>query len=164
MLTSYLSGVSIASGTIDVMNYIRAAPSNSIESIEFLTPCHATPYYSHIHRRVPMHFLDCSPALARPHAVATADRDRDSQSNIHENDRFFADPLAFVTSTFSTTTSEPQRARALPSHFVLFEPAAAMIASFFQDHGYRECARFFHTWTPLDSKQGDVLVFCNSRE
>jgi phosphatidylinositol glycan class B len=27
----------------------------------FLTPCHATPYYSHVHRNVSMRFLDCSP-------------------------------------------------------------------------------------------------------
>jgi phosphatidylinositol glycan class B len=27
----------------------------------FLTPCHATPFYSHVHRNVSMHFLDCSP-------------------------------------------------------------------------------------------------------
>ncbi len=27
----------------------------------FLTPCHATPYYSHVHTNITMDFLDCSP-------------------------------------------------------------------------------------------------------
>ncbi len=27
----------------------------------FLTPCHATPYYSHVHSNITMDFLDCSP-------------------------------------------------------------------------------------------------------
>ncbi len=31
------------------------------DSVLFLTPCHATPFYSHVHRAVRMRFLDCSP-------------------------------------------------------------------------------------------------------
>lgn len=38
-------------------------------SVLFLTPCHATPYYSHVHAPLPMRFLDCSPPQ---HAAATA--------------------------------------------------------------------------------------------
>lgn len=38
-------------------------------SVLFLTPCHATPYYTHVHAPIPMRFLDCSPAQ---HAAATA--------------------------------------------------------------------------------------------
>lgn len=30
-------------------------------SVLFLTQCHATPWYSHLHHPVPMRFLDCSP-------------------------------------------------------------------------------------------------------
>jgi GPI mannosyltransferase 3 len=30
-------------------------------SVAFLLPCHATPFYSHIHANVSMTFLDCSP-------------------------------------------------------------------------------------------------------
>lgn len=31
------------------------------EGVLFLTPCHATPLYSHLHKGVPLRFLDCSP-------------------------------------------------------------------------------------------------------
>ena len=32
-----------------------------IPSVLFLTPCHATPLYSHLHAPLPARFLDCSP-------------------------------------------------------------------------------------------------------
>lgn len=49
-------------GTEDVMNYLaREATYGKVDSILFLMPCHATPFYSTLHRNVPMRFLDCSP-------------------------------------------------------------------------------------------------------
>lgn len=44
------------------MNYLaKEALNGKVESILFLTPCHATPYYSMLHQNLPMRFLDCSP-------------------------------------------------------------------------------------------------------
>jgi len=37
------------------------ARSGEVRSVLFLTPCHATPYYSALHQNVPMRFLDCTP-------------------------------------------------------------------------------------------------------
>lgn len=37
----------------------RRSPATT--SVLFLTPCHATPWYSHLHAPLPMRFLDCSP-------------------------------------------------------------------------------------------------------
>lgn len=49
-------------GQIDVMHYLgQEADLHPNISVLFLTPCHATPYYSHIHRNISMEFLDCSP-------------------------------------------------------------------------------------------------------
>lgn len=39
----------------------QAAAADPGASVLFLTPCHATPYYSHLHAPLPMRFLDCSP-------------------------------------------------------------------------------------------------------
>ena len=41
------------------MRYVETIPENS--SIFFLTPCHWSPFYSHLHRRIRLGFLDCSP-------------------------------------------------------------------------------------------------------
>lgn len=49
-------------GPEDVMNHLaREAFQGNVKSILFLTPCHATPYYSMLHQNVPMQFLDCTP-------------------------------------------------------------------------------------------------------
>lgn len=44
------------------MNYLSMeAVNGNVRNILFLTPCHATPYYSTLHRNLPMRFLDCTP-------------------------------------------------------------------------------------------------------
>jgi hypothetical protein len=55
---------------IDVMSTIRRIHDNDVTNLRvlFLTPCHATPYYSSIHAPITMRFFDCSPrgTLAAP--------------------------------------------------------------------------------------------------
>ena len=50
-------------GTISVMSHLAGRASRQTLGgwTLFLTPCHATPWYSHLHRRLLMRFLDCSP-------------------------------------------------------------------------------------------------------
>lgn len=44
------------------MNHLAGEASHGkVRSILFLTPCHATPYYSMLHHNLPMQFLDCTP-------------------------------------------------------------------------------------------------------
>lgn len=45
---------------VQVMSYLQTSQSTST-SVLFLTPCHTTPYYSYIHKAIPMRFLECSP-------------------------------------------------------------------------------------------------------
>lgn len=54
-----------------------AAADPNGTSVLFLTPCHATPFYSHLHRSIPMRFLDCSPPQ---HAAATAALNKQEQA------------------------------------------------------------------------------------
>jgi len=45
-----------------VMEYLASeAQAGRVERVLFLMPCHATPYYSSLHKNIPMRFLDCSP-------------------------------------------------------------------------------------------------------
>jgi phosphatidylinositol glycan class B len=48
---------------VQVMSYLQTSQTTSSSSLSvlFLTPCHTTPYYSYIHKAIPMRFLDCSP-------------------------------------------------------------------------------------------------------
>lgn len=70
----YLSLVHQAA-PVEVMSYIRVLSSlffcthvtgffqtlRDGDSVQFLMPCHSTPFYSHVHRNISMHFWDCSP-------------------------------------------------------------------------------------------------------
>ena len=51
-------------GQIDVMRHLSHQSQLAGPGLHvlFLTPCHATPYYSHLHQPIPMQFLDCSPS------------------------------------------------------------------------------------------------------
>lgn len=49
-------------GQIDVMHYLaHEAQLQPSMRVLFLTPCHATPWFSHVHANITMDFLDCSP-------------------------------------------------------------------------------------------------------
>jgi GPI mannosyltransferase 3 len=149
-------------GTIDVMAYIRDYQHSDMSAVHFLTPCHATPFYAHVHRKLPMHFLDCSPAFVRQStssATATA-----TATTASENEQFFAAPIEYLNTRYQQpgTVATTTNTLALPSHFVMFQPLVPQILPFLQRHAYRECTRFFHTYTPLDAKQGDVVVYCKA--
>ncbi|KAF4666529.1 hypothetical protein FOZ61_007918 [Perkinsus olseni] len=63
------------------------------DSVRFLTPCHATPFTTHVHgtRISSMDILDCSPPLKELAAGI--------EPGLNERDAFFADPQAHVENT-----------------------------------------------------------------
>ncbi|KAJ1433546.1 GPI mannosyltransferase [Sesbania bispinosa] len=67
-------------GPEDVMHHLgKEALHGKVKSILFLTPCHATPYYSMLHHNLPMQFLDCTPSS-------------EEKGVPDESDRFMMDP------------------------------------------------------------------------
>lgn len=99
------------------------APPEAI-SIHFWTPCHATPYYSMLHRDVSLHQLDCSPA--------------NSTSPLgDESSRFRANPLAFLRQQYKPQT-ETTPAMPLPSHAVVFSSVLPSISTFVSEHQFSE--------------------------
>ena len=58
-------GVVHQRGAIDVMNWLRRETQSPdrVKSILFLMPCHSTPFYSYLHKNIPMSFLTCEPPL-----------------------------------------------------------------------------------------------------
>ncbi|PON99261.1 GPI mannosyltransferase [Trema orientale] len=126
-------------GTEDVMNHLSKEVLNEkVKSILFLMPCHATPYYSTLHRNIPMHFLDCTPS--------------DEKGIPDESDRFMMDPVGF--------TSEYARKWSLPSHIVLFEPEEKLLRDFLVSHSFRQEKRFFHAHFKVDRDlQASVALY-----
>jgi phosphatidylinositol glycan class B len=46
-------------GVIDAVDWLRH--QSDVQSIGYLMPCHSTPFWSRLHRRIPMWFLTCEP-------------------------------------------------------------------------------------------------------
>ena len=109
----YLS-VRHQAGTIAVMPIIaRLAKEGAISDggVLFATPCHQTPFYSHVHREIRMSFLDCSP---------------DVPPGEDESARFAADPEAYLNERYGPSPRESARECAVaaalaPNRIVLFD-------------------------------------------
>lgn len=67
-------------GALPLMDYLRTKKNS--ESIYFFTNCHATPFYSHIHKNITMDFPVCPPSLAKDY--------------VSESHKLFLQPEAFV--------------------------------------------------------------------
>lgn len=126
-------------GTEDVMIFLsKEARNEKVKSILFLMPCHATPYYSSLHRNLPMRFLDCSPS--------------EENGIPDESDRFMMDPISFA--------SEFAKNWSIPSHVVLFDSEERLLRDFLISHSFIEVRRFFHSHFKVDRDlQASVVVY-----
>ncbi|KAG7025025.1 GPI mannosyltransferase 3, partial [Cucurbita argyrosperma subsp. argyrosperma] len=126
-------------GTEDVMNHLaKEAVSEKVKSILFLMPCHSTPYYSTLHRNLPMRFLDCTPSEETEIPV--------------ESDRFLTNPLDFASEFAKNWT--------VPSHIVLFESEERPLKDFLKSHSFKEDKRFFHAHFKVDRDlQSSVVLY-----
>ncbi|KAG7609223.1 GPI mannosyltransferase [Arabidopsis suecica] len=127
-------------GTEDAMNYLSdEAYKGRVKSILFLMPCHSTPYYSTLHRNIPMQFLDCTPSAEK--------------GELDESDQFLVNPLGFA-SELARNWSEP------PSHIVLFASEETKLRDFMIQHSFKEVRRFFHAHFKVDRDlQSSVVVY-----
>lgn len=124
------------------MNFLaKEAYYGKVDSVLFLVPCHATPYYSTLHRNLPMRFLDCSPS--------------DDKGVMDESDRFTMDPVSFA-SNMATNWS-------LPSHIVLFDSEERQLRPFLSSHSFKEIKRFFHAHFKVDRDlQSSAVIYALS--
>ncbi|KAK6942377.1 GPI mannosyltransferase [Dillenia turbinata] len=126
-------------GSEDVMSYLaKEAYDDKVKSILFLMPCHATPYYSVLHRNLPMRFLNCTPS--------------EEKGVPDESDRFLADPVGFAF--------EMEKSWSTPSHIVLFESEETHLKEFLISRSFKEVKRFFHAHFKVDRDlQASVVVY-----
>ncbi|KAM1519977.1 hypothetical protein ACFX15_022233 [Malus domestica] len=126
-------------GTEDVTYYLsKEVLHGKVTNILFLMPCHATPYYSTVHRDLPMRFLDCSPS--------------EEKGIPDESDQFMMDPVSF--------TSELAKNWSLPSHIVVFDSEEKQLRAFLISHSFKKIKRFFHAHFKVDRDlQASVVVY-----
>lgn len=104
-------------GQVSVMRYLRkdlAADKNRLLSIDFLMPCHSTPYHSFLHRKdIQLTFLTCEPNWGRQ-----------AEGYLDEADRFFAAPVTSLESRLRSSNA---------SHLVMFDTLYRQVKHVFDD-------------------------------
>ncbi len=130
------------SKTVDDQKFVQVMPENS--SVDFLMPCHSTPFYSHVHRAdISMKILDCAPRWNLEEKTSLNSIRFDSVMD--ENDRFKLNPLKFV--------GEYYREHSLPDFVVMYSHHAQKIASFLEKNHFKEVWEFscFCFWSFVGS-------------
>ncbi|CAF0765143.1 unnamed protein product [Adineta ricciae] len=104
-------------GQISVMTYLRTNlpyDNQRSYSVDFLMPCHSTPYHNFIHRTdIQLNFLTCEPNL-----------NSSSSDYLDEADRFFAAPIESLRSRLLLSKA---------SHLVMFDTLYNQVKNVFED-------------------------------
>lgn len=144
-------------GALDVIEYLRTEPT--VESFGFLTPCHSTPWQSHLHN---LKFesswaLTCEPPLH----LTSADTISEYKD---ESDIFFDNEVKFLNDNFPSF-NEPNihKKYSWPSHLIIFQPQESILDEYLRHSPYKKCKRFFNSYFHWDSRRnGDLIVYCKN--
>lgn len=134
-------------GSLDVMPKLSEIAhtykdeANNNANILFLMPCHSTPYYSHIHANVSMHYLTCDP-----------DFQDKGEFHVDEAEDFYKDPAFWLRKNIP---SYPKTA--LPTHLVMYDSLAPKIVDFLLE--YDEVFKTFHTEYPSKRIGKNIVVY-----
>lgn len=137
-----------------VIQQLASADPNGT-SVFFLTPCHTTPYYTHVHRPIPMRFLDCSPPL---HTAATASLNQHGEAwlalpdacpltsgSMSQRQCFESDPAAYLDDVL-TSLPPPSRPRLVVGYAPLMRDLTHMLAGW----GYHLHTSLTNCWVQTD--------------
>ncbi|XP_014616756.1 PREDICTED: GPI mannosyltransferase 3 [Polistes canadensis] len=129
-------------GTLDIMNILQNDLTNencTSVNILFLTPCHATPLYSHLHIDVPTRFLTCEPNFTN------------SNDYVDEADQFFENPMLWIRN------NDLQKHGVIPSHLIMFDNIPSKIKDFLEN--YRLLSKVFHTHFPQSNYGKYIMLY-----
>lgn len=136
-------------GEMDIIQYLRT--NQLVNDFGFLTPCHSTPWQSHLHN--PMFessswFITCEPPLHLDKATLDI-----IKTYRDESDQLFDDPIGFMNRNFPTKYN-------WPSHLIIYENFIEMHPILI-DNGYNICHRVFNSYFHWDPRRrGDLVVYC----
>lgn len=134
-----LFGIFHQRGTLTVMSYLssEAGKNRNNVSFLFLTPCHATPLYSHLHVNVPVRFLTCDPPIADGH--------------FDESGYFLSKPVTWLENNWNRLGNY--------SHVVCFDAVQTVIDGFLQKKGFFLTEKFLHTIFTGSSHGDTIFVY-----
>ncbi|CAL7934407.1 unnamed protein product [Xylocopa violacea] len=129
-------------GSLDVMNILHKEVVNSDDtsSILFLTPCHATPLYSHLHVNVSTRILTCEPNFTN------------DTSYVDEADVFFSNPMQWLDRNYDINESVT-----IPKYVVLFDNIVQKISRFLKH--YQLTSQIFYAHFPQSNYAKYIYVY-----
>lgn len=134
-------------GTIKVMDKLATIATDyktqdgQAAKIFFFTPCHSTPYYSHIHANITMRFLTCEPNF------------KNQEKYLDEADKFYEAPMKWIR-----THLPVHPISALPTHVVVFDTLVPKIGDFLSI--YKPLEIFFHADHLVSQRNGhNVMIY-----
>lgn len=130
-------------GSLDAVKILREETATARYydvNILFLTPCHATPFYSHLHENVTARFLTCEPNLEA------------REDYIDEAAEFFTLPMLWLSQNYGDKKDSE-----MPTHVVLFDKLAPDIHEFLSQ--YVLIARLFYAHFTQGSYGQYILVY-----
>nr|XP_031833263.1 GPI mannosyltransferase 3 [Nomia melanderi] len=134
-------------GSLDVMNTLRKeiTDTHNEMNILFLTPCHATPLYSHLHVNVPIKILTCEPNF------------HNSANYVDEADIFFANPTDWLSHNYNEKENIT-----MPSHVITFDGVTPKIGQFLKN--YHLISEIFYTHFPESNYGRYIHVYKRQQE
>ncbi|XP_051156089.1 GPI mannosyltransferase 3, partial [Leptopilina boulardi] len=123
-------------GSLNALQFIRNDLSSEKNDILFLTPCHATPLYSHLHKNISLRFLKCEPNLDNKIGY------------IEEAQQFFANPQLWIDENYGEKID-------LPTYIVVYDNFQESLKSFLTK--FQEIYRTFDCHFP-QPKYGNYLI------
>jgi len=140
IVAMYLSLVHQA-GPNAVMNYLSSQCHDS-RGILILTPCHGTPFYSHLHWNIPMKFLQCPPDLG------------DDNASKDESELFAKNPLSWLISEVKLDKFD---------QVVFFDKLEIQLQAHLIKNGLKMCKKFWHTHIPDRNTSPNILIYCRKK-
>ncbi|XP_012142029.1 phosphatidylinositol glycan anchor biosynthesis class B [Megachile rotundata] len=146
IITNVLPGIYFSMvhqrGSLDIMNVLgkQLNYTDNTTNVLFLTPCHATPLYSHLHVNVPIKILTCEPNF---------------NSNVNyteEADEFFSNPMHWLNNYYNSDENIK-----MPSHIILFDSIVPKIEQFLKN--YELVSQIFYTHFPQSNYSKYIYMY-----
>lgn len=129
-------------GSLDVMHILRERVVNTenVTNVLFLTPCHATPLYSHLHLNVPIKILTCEPNFSN------------NTNYVDEADMFSENPMEWLNNNYSR-----DKVNTFPNYIILFDNIVPKIGPFLKR--YQLVSEIFYAHFPMSNYGKYINVY-----
>lgn len=115
------------------------------DTVLFLMPCHSTPFFSFVHRKLDLQFLTCEPPSSSS-----------SKSYLDEADAFYENPFAWLNSNEKLVVNAKRIA--------LYQSLFDRLNTSEHLQKFNVCKTFFNSFFPVTSRVDRTLfLLCNKK-